>query len=80
MSGAFGSGTGAAVAAELGVPCLGAVPFDPLMVAEGDAGTPTVSARPESAAAVAFEGISRGVAEALGWRYVPGAEPAGAMG
>jgi ATP-binding protein involved in chromosome partitioning len=80
MSGAFGSGSGAAVAAELGVPNLGAVPFDPLMVAEGDAGTPTVSTRPESAAAVAFEEIARGVAEALGWRHVPGAEPAGAVG
>ena len=80
MSGAFGMGTGAAVAAELGVPYLGAVPFDPVMVTEGDAGTPTVSARPASAAAAAFEAIARGVAEALGWRYVPDAEPAGAAG
>ncbi|HKU61703.1 MAG TPA: P-loop NTPase [Gemmatimonadales bacterium] len=75
MSGAFGSGTGPAVAEELGVPYLGAIPFDPQMVAEGDGGIPTVSARPDCAAAAAFAEISRGLAAALGWRFMAPAEP-----
>src|SRR5512142_278660 len=54
MTGAFGTGAGDTLAAGLGVPLLGAVPFDPVMVAEADAGTPTVAARPESEAALAF--------------------------
>ncbi len=70
MTGAFGAGAGEAVAAELGAPLLGAVPFDPTIVSEGDVGVPTVSARPASAAAAAFETIARGVAAALGWRHV----------
>jgi ATP-binding protein involved in chromosome partitioning len=70
MTGAFGAGAGARVAAELGVPFLGAVPFDEGMVAEGDAGVPTVAARPASPAALAFETIAQGVATALGWRHL----------
>lgn len=70
MTGAFGAGAGEAVAAELGAPLLGAVPFDPAMVGEGDAGVPTVSARPASAASAAFETIARSVAAALGWRHI----------
>lgn len=73
MTGAFGRGAGVEVAGELGVPFLGAVPFDEGMVAEGDAGQPTVLARPASPAAQAFETIAHGVAAALGWRHV-GAE------
>ena len=76
MTGAFGSGAGAAVAAELDVPLLGAVPFDGAMVAEGDAGVPTVAARPASDAAQVFEIIARNVAGALGWRHVGDAAPA----
>ncbi|MEO6878787.1 MAG: P-loop NTPase, partial [Gemmatimonadaceae bacterium] len=48
MSGPFGRGSGALVAAELGVPFLGDVPFDELIVAEGDTGVPTMVARPDS--------------------------------
>jgi ATP-binding protein involved in chromosome partitioning len=70
MSGPFGSGAGRTVAEELGAPFLGTVPFDETIVAEGDAGTPTMIARPHSATAVAFEEIARGVAAALGWRHV----------
>jgi ATP-binding protein involved in chromosome partitioning len=73
MTGAFGRGAGVEVAAELGVAFLGAVPFDEGMVAAGDAGRPTVIARPASAAARALETIAHGVAAALGWRHV-GAE------
>jgi hypothetical protein len=46
------------------------VPFDELVVTEGDAGTPTMIARPHSATALAFELIGRGVAAGLGWRHV----------
>jgi ATP-binding protein involved in chromosome partitioning len=76
MTGAFGAGAGATVAAELNVPVLGAVPFDGEMVAEGDAGVPTVVARPASDAAQGFEAIARRVAAALGWRHVGDAAPA----
>ncbi|HEX5829350.1 MAG TPA: P-loop NTPase [Gemmatimonadaceae bacterium] len=69
MCGTFGAGEGARVAARLGVPLLGSVAFDPAMVGEGDAGTPTVAVRPRSDAASDFARIARGVAEALGWRY-----------
>ncbi|HEX5385606.1 MAG TPA: P-loop NTPase [Gemmatimonadales bacterium] len=78
MTGAFGRGAGPTLANELAVPLLGEVPFDPGMVAEGDAGTPTVIARPTSAAAGAFEAVAHGVAAGLGWRHVrPDAAPGG---
>ena len=70
MSGPFGRGAGAVVATELGAPFLGEIPFDEAIVAEGDAGTPTMLARPQSAAGTAFDAIARGVASALGWRHV----------
>jgi ATP-binding protein involved in chromosome partitioning len=69
MSGPFGRGAGRAVASELGVPFLGEVPFDERIVGEGDAGTPTMVARPDSASGIAFEHIARAVAGALGWRH-----------
>jgi ATP-binding protein involved in chromosome partitioning len=71
MGGAFGSGEGARVAARLDVPLLGSVAFDAAMVGEGDDGTPTVAARPDSEAAREFVRIARAVAAALGWRYEP---------
>jgi ATP-binding protein involved in chromosome partitioning len=70
MTGAFGIGAGHSISAELGVPFLGAVPFDAEIVREGDAGTPTVIARAGSPAAAHFDGIAQGVAEALGWRRI----------
>jgi ATP-binding protein involved in chromosome partitioning len=49
MSGdVFGSGGGAALAAELGVPLLGEVPLDPLVREQGDVGEPLVAAHPDS--------------------------------
>ena len=72
MSGPFGSGAGRTVAAELDVPFLGVVCFDEAIVAEGDAGIPTMIARPRSPTAVAFEGIAHAVAGALGWRHISG--------
>lgn len=70
MSGPFGRGAGPQVAEELDVPFLGEVPFDEVIVTEGDLGVPTMVARPESASAVAFDAIARAVAGALGWRHV----------
>jgi ATP-binding protein involved in chromosome partitioning len=70
MSGPFGRGAGEAVASELGVAFLGAVPFDSAVVLEGDDGVPTMVARADSETGSAFDAIARAVAEALGWRHV----------
>jgi ATP-binding protein involved in chromosome partitioning len=67
MSGPFGRGAGQSVAADLDVPFLGEIPFDALVVSEGDAGMPTMIARPDSSTAAAFDRIASGVASALGW-------------
>ncbi|MEO6209665.1 MAG: P-loop NTPase [Gemmatimonadaceae bacterium] len=67
MTGAFGAGGGAKVGRALGVPFLGAIPFDAEVAGEGDGGTPTLLARAESAFSLAFGDIARSVAEALGW-------------
>jgi ATP-binding protein involved in chromosome partitioning len=80
MVGPFGRGGGRAAAAALDVPFLGAVPFDEPVVAEGDAGTPTVVARPDSPAAVAIAAVARRVAESLGWRHVETDPAAGHAG
>jgi len=77
MTGPFGRGAGRVVALELDVPFLGEVPFDDMIVGEGDAGMPTMVARPSSAAGIAFELIARGIAGALGWEHVPAASAAG---
>lgn len=70
MSGPFGRGAGRSVAEELGVAFLGEVPFDATIVVEGDEGIPTMVARPQSAAGLAFDHIASGVARALGWERV----------
>jgi ATP-binding protein involved in chromosome partitioning len=71
MSGPFGRGAGPLVAEELEVPFLGEVPFDEVIVTEGDVGVPTMVARPRSASGSAFDSIARAVAGVLGWRHVP---------
>jgi ATP-binding protein involved in chromosome partitioning len=70
MTGPFGAGAGRAVSVESGVPFLGDVPFDSEIVREGDAGTPTATARRRSLATASFDRIAERVAEALGWRRV----------
>ena len=75
MSGPFGRGAGRTVATQLDVPFLGEIPFDDVIVSEGDEGVPTMVARPESVTGVAFDHIASGVARALGWERVS-AEPA----
>ncbi|MGH9419521.1 MAG: P-loop NTPase, partial [Thermoanaerobaculia bacterium] len=70
MCGVFGHGAGRTVAADLGIPFLGAIQFDETVIAEGDAGIPTVIARPESAAGLSFARIARDIAGALGYKHV----------
>jgi len=71
MTGAFGAGAGRAVSEALEVPFLGAIPFDEHMVAEGDAGLPTVLQRPGSIASRAFDDIATAAAVPLGWQREP---------
>lgn len=59
----YGTGGGARTADEMGVTFLGAVPFDPQMVACGDAGRPCVEAYPETAVAKAFAQIANRMVE-----------------
>ena len=62
MSGeAFGSGGGAHLADELGVPFLGAVPLDTALRESGDAGAPVVETAPESESARAIVAIAEAV-------------------
>ena len=59
----FGRGGGERLAAESGLPLLGAVPFDEELVEGGDRGTPVEATTP---AAVALGQVAAGVAAALG--------------
>jgi ATP-binding protein involved in chromosome partitioning len=54
----FGSGGGAELAAELGVPLLAQVPLLPELRAGGDEGRPIVVTSPDGQAAHAFEGLA----------------------
>ena len=76
MSGTFGRGGGEIVAAALGAPFLGSVPFDLDVVSECDAGTPTVIARPDSDFSRSFDAIANKVAVALGWQAVEASKTA----
>jgi ATP-binding protein involved in chromosome partitioning len=71
MTGAFGEGAGAAVAASLAVPFLGAIPFDPAIVTEGDAGTPGIVQRPDASSSRALDAIAAATARALGYAPAP---------
>jgi len=63
MSGdVFGSGGGAALADELGVPLLATIPLDPALREAGDVGRPVVEAEPDSAAARAIVALADMVA------------------
>jgi len=48
----FGSGGGATLADDLGVPLLGSVPIDPFVASGGDDGQPVVTVHPDSPAAI----------------------------
>ena len=64
MSGdVFGTGGGEALAAELGVPLLGAVPLDPRLREQGDLGEPIVGVDPQAYSARAILAVAQAVAE-----------------
>jgi ATP-binding protein involved in chromosome partitioning len=62
----FGSGGGARLAAELGVPLLGEIPLYPKVMSGGDEGAPIVDAEPDSPAARALAATATRVTEAIG--------------
>jgi ATP-binding protein involved in chromosome partitioning len=59
----FGTGGGAALAQELGVPLLGSVSLDPRVREQGDAGEPLVSADPDAPVAQEIQAIADRVSE-----------------
>ena len=59
----FKVGGGERAAADLGVPFLGRIPFDPIVVDSGDDGIPVVLSSPDSAPAKALEAIVDEIAE-----------------
>lgn len=58
----FGSGGGASLAEELGVPLLGSVPLEPAVREGGDSGLPILLNYPDSASAKALRAIAQQVA------------------
>ncbi len=65
----FGTGGGARLAEECGLPLLGQVPLDPRIQEGGDSGRPIVVAEPASKAAKEMEKIATRVMEAIAARY-----------
>ena len=61
----FGTGGGTALAEDLGVELLGAVPIDPGVAEGGDTGNPVVLADPASPSAVAIAGAARALTTLL---------------
>jgi ATP-binding protein involved in chromosome partitioning len=55
----FKEGGGAILAAESGVPFLGAIPLDPTLTAAGDNGKPCLISHPDGAIAHAFTALAR---------------------
>jgi len=54
----FKTGGGERAARDLGVPFLGAVPIDPVVVVGGDSGSPVITIAPESAASKALRDLA----------------------
>src|SRR6266567_3034630 len=61
----FGEGGGAALANEIDVPLLGAVPIEPGVSAGGDAGKPVAMTAPDSAAGAEFHRIAGQIVDEL---------------
>ncbi len=61
----FGSGGGAALAADLDVPLIASVPLEPAVSAANDAGKPLSVAAPESGAGAAFARAAHRIADEL---------------
>jgi ATP-binding protein involved in chromosome partitioning len=64
----FGEGGGARMAAQYGVPLLGALPLDIRIREQSDSGTPTVAAMPDSDIAARYREIARHAAARLSLR------------
>lgn len=64
----FGAGGGERMSAQYGVPLLGSLPLELAIREQGDAGTPVVAARPDSAAAHAYRDAARQLAVQLALR------------
>jgi ATP-binding protein involved in chromosome partitioning len=58
----FGSGGGDALAAEVGLPVLGRIPFDPRLAAYADAGEPIVFAEPDLEVSQAILSLAEAIA------------------
>ncbi len=61
----FGKGGGEALAKDMELPFLGAVPLDPQVREGGDAGVPAVVGTPDSPAARALKGVAQAVRKTL---------------
>ena len=61
----FGTGGGERLAALTGAPLVGAVPIEPAVSTDGDAGRPVVLAHPDSAAAREFVAIAQRIVDEL---------------
>ncbi len=61
----FGEGGGAALADEIGVPLIGAVPIEPAVSAGGDAGKPVAISAPDSAVGAEFGRIAGRIVDEL---------------
>ena len=61
----FGEGGGAALADEIGVPLIGAVPIEPAVSAGGDAGKPVAISAPDSAVGAEFGHIAGRIVDEL---------------
>jgi ATP-binding protein involved in chromosome partitioning len=61
----FGEGGGTALADEIGVPLIGAVPIEPAVSSGGDAGKPVVITAPDSAAGAEFRRIAGRIVDEL---------------
>ncbi len=64
----FGHGGGERMAAQYGVPLLGALPLEIDIREQGDAGTPVVRAKPDGAAAAAYRALAARVLAVLAER------------
>jgi ATP-binding protein involved in chromosome partitioning len=69
----FGSGGGAALAAEIGAPLVASIPLEPALSEGSDDGTPVAWAHPDSPAAVAFHELAARIVRDL----LPSVEMAG---
>ncbi|MFZ7128643.1 MAG: P-loop NTPase [Desulfobacterales bacterium] len=62
----FGSGGGEKTASELGIHFLGRIPFDPRVVACGDAGQPYQEMYPDAPVTKAYEAVAAEIAKLIG--------------